>query len=296
VPRGEAPGRGPRVGSARAVAAALGAAALLLGLVPPPARADDARALPLPRSIAILVRVGADVDEAPSAVVAAARRAVEQHTALTLADEDLWSEALEARVVAPCAGDARCYARRLRESGADVELLLVVTAERVDATSVVGLRLVDVGGEERGVQGAALPAGASVAAWVEGHVEAVFPAFLWDRVGRLSVEVEPAGAELRLGDRSCLAPCVFERLPPGQHTLRVAHPGHLPLGESVIVEPSGTTRRSLRLVPAPARTDWGAVALWGGVAAGVVAAVVVVAVVVAGPGPTVVCIGTAPGC
>jgi hypothetical protein len=262
------------------VSAPLAAALWLLAGAPPPP-ASVAASLPTPaqarggaRSIGILILAAEDARLPISELYAAARGALEAETSLEVAPLDVFAESQAD--LRSCAGDGRCFAARIRDSGVELDLLLTLSAGRIKSTTLLGFRLIDLGTKtDLGATGAEL--GGSLGDVMRAELARIVPPGLWGQVGSLLVEVEPAGAEVQLGPRSCVAPCRIERLKPDRYEIAAKHPGFL-LGRATAVV-TAHQRASVRVDLEPEPEAWytspwiwaaagGLVA--GGTAAGVV--------------------------
>lgn len=236
----------------------------------------DARAgsLEPAETIAVLILSTAASGYPLSEVYAAVRGPLERHTALQVAP--LETIGIEERDVAirECAGDASCFVRRLRAARDGVDLLLTVSVDRPSDSVLLGLRLIDTRQEtEVGATGDEIPIGTALERAFERRLAEVVPRSMWGQVAALYVESDLGSAEASIGGRSCVTPCLIERLWPGAHEVVVRAPGLFPWRETVELEPGQTTRVSVGLrAPEPPLYErpWFWVAVGAGLVAGIV--------------------------
>lgn len=243
-------------------------------LLAPQDAALDLRASAPPRveTVAILILSGEESGIPLSEVYAAARSAIERHTALSVAPLDAIGLAVREAAVRECAGKAACFARRVRGQGSG--LLLTISVDRLgsaDEGLLLGLRLVDVNAEDEiGATGDEIPAGMSMVGAMEQQMPDVFPKTIWDQIGTLMVETDPLNAEVTLGGRSCASPCELKRMLPGTYEVTIRKSGYVdwrgPV--TVLAQQNVTLRQTLQEPDAGiVSSPW----LWGGVAVAVAA-------------------------
>lgn len=210
---------------------------------PPPADAPGARPSPPPiepaRSVAVFVLSGEEVGTPISELYGAARRGIESETALDVAPLEVFPASVREAAIRQCAGDGRCFAERVRQAGVDVDLLLLVSADRLDDGILLGLRLVDLRLAAEGKKpdlaaiGEQLPEGASLLRAMKDYLGGVFPKEIWGQVASLKIEVDQDNAEVLVGPRACVSPCKFDRMTPGQYDIVVRKAGYQEWRKSV---------------------------------------------------------------
>ncbi len=182
---------------------------------------------PLPVNVAILVLRTDETGVATSEIYSAARNAIERNTVLDVAPFEVFSTAVRAEAIRECAGDGRCFAEKLRRTGAEVDLLLAISADQLDDAMLLGLRLVDSRLAQDGLRpdiaaiGEELPPGTSFEAALNRYLPRVFPPSLWGQIGTISVTANQGNAEVHVGARSCVTPCEMKRLRPGSYDVLV---------------------------------------------------------------------------
>lgn len=256
--------------------------ALLFGLVPGSSWAQAGRPQPLyaaadselavrasapPRveTVAILILSGEESGMPLSEVYAGARRAIEQHTAISVAPLDAIGLAVRDAAVRECAGKADCFAQKVR--GGSANLLLTVSVDRIgeDQGLLLGLRLVDIESEQQiGAAGDEVPAGMSLLGAMEQQLPDVFPRSVWNQIGVLVVKTNPSNAEVTIAGRSCASPCELKRLVPGTYEASVRKAGYVDwTGPVTVVAQQTVTFEQTLEEPEGgiASSPW----LWGGI-------------------------------
>ncbi len=277
------------------------ACAALLSLATAAAAQSPASPGP-PRSIAIFVLSGEKVGAQLTDVYAVVRQGIEAETALEVAPLEVFPSSVRDAAIRQCAGDGSCFATKVREAGVAVDWLLLVSADRLGEGVLLGLRLVDLRLAASGqppnlaAVGEQLPEGTSLLRAIKDYLEQVFPRDVWGEVASLKIEVEQPGAEVVVGPKTCVSPCNFDRLAPGEYDLVVRKQGYLDYRRAVRLESRqdevlnvSLTEESTDLVSSP--LFWGAIGL-GAAAAGIVT----VLLVTSAGGPTTICIGSVAAC
>lgn len=231
---------------------------------------------PAGKTVAILLISGGEVGVPSSEIYGNARQVVEAHTALNVAPLDVIGITEREAAIRDCAGNAKCFARRVRDTASNVNLLLTVSVDRLDDGYLLGFRLVDVATEQDlGAAGDEIPTGMSMLGAMEQQLPTVFPASVWDQIGALEIDSQPTAAEVTAAGRSCVSPCQLTRLTPGSYEVTIKKSGFLQWQGNAVVNPRETSRIEVKLEePAGGITSspwfWvalGAVAVGGGVAA-----------------------------
>lgn len=264
--------------------------------VPAPAFAENASA-PSTRTVSgsaetvsILILSGEAAGLALSDVYAAARRALERHTAYRVAPLDSIRLAERQAAIRECAGKAACFAQKVR-SVANPELLLTVSVDRIQDGLLLGLRLVDVRTERQlGAFGDEVPVGMSLIGVMERTLPEVVPSSVWGQVGDVEIQSDPAHAEVFMGERTCVSPCTLKRLVPQIYPVVVRKSGFNPWQGSVEIAPGETVHVQAELEK-PSESLFSSPWFWTGVGAVVVATAVTSFVVLSrNDGPLVVCV------
>lgn len=235
---------------------------------PPPPTAPPAPPAP-PRSmsvkpVAILLISGEEIGVPLSEIYSNARRVIESNTALPVAALDVISLDERAAAIRNCAGDARCFAAKVRATASNVGYLLTISADRLDEGFLLGFRLVDVETErEIGAAGDEIPVGMSMLGAMENQLPNVFPASIWGQIATLHIDSEPRVAEVTVGGRSCVSPCDLTRMPPGKYEVTIRKAGYLPWQGSVVLGARDTASVSTVLKEAESKITsspffWGA--------------------------------------
>lgn len=242
-----------------------------------------------PHTVAVLVLSGDDLGVSSRELHSAARTSIEKNTALAVADFDVFSATFREAIVRQCAGDIQCFVDQLAASGVQADLLMTLSADRLGAGLLMGLRLVDTRSRsELGVLGEEPPSGASVVRIMGDYVARVFPPSVWGQVATLYVDADRPGAQVTVGSLTCVAPCRIERIRPGTYDVTVSKPDYQPFHARVVLHPRGDELVSAKL---EVRSSWVPTALlWGGVAVGVAAIAAVAIVATRQPDDLVVCL------
>lgn len=204
--------------------------------MPPPLAADAPSGANPPlepaHSIAIFVLSGEEVGTPISELYGAARRGIESETALDVAPLEVFPASVREAAIRQCAGSGTCFADRVRQAGVDVDLLLLVSADRLGEGTLLGLRLVDLRLAAEGRKpdlaaiGEQLPEGASLLRSMKDYLGSVFPQTIWGQVASLKIEVDQENAEVLVGPRACVSPCKFDRMPPGDYDVVIRKAGY----------------------------------------------------------------------
>jgi hypothetical protein len=246
------------------------------------------------RSVAIFILSGEEVGTPISELYGAARRGIETETALDVAPFEVFPAELRENAIRQCAGDGGCFAERTRQAGVDVDLLLLVSANRIGDGVLLGLRLVDLritqGKPDIAAIGEQLPEGASLLRAMKDYLGSVFPPNIWGQVANLRVEPDQENAEVLVGPRACVSPCKIERMTPGTYDVVIRKSGYQEWRGSVTLKP-----RQDEVVTAALIAEEGGVIsspfFWGAVGLGA-AAIAVGAILLFRPadGPFTICI------
>jgi hypothetical protein len=226
-------------------------------------------AAPPPRSLGILVATPAGASVRAPELYRLARQAIEAETALEVGPSDLFAES-EGRLLA-CGRDARCFGANLKSAGIDIDILLALEVVQLDEGPRLELRLFDVR-RPADLGATAVDIRASLAPIIQDTLPKVFPSSVWGQVGRVAVEVEPSGAEVQIGSKTCIAPCEIGRLRPGAHTILVRRDGYL--SSSAKVELTSRSLGHAKVVLEPADGWYEHPLVWAGVGVAVVAGTV----------------------
>src|SRR5437016_1364028 len=105
--------------------AVLAAVTALAAAAPAPASPGSPGEVRSARTLGVLILMTPEVGLEISEVYAAAREAIEAETALDVAPPEVFA-ALPQSAYRECAGDGRCFARRVSEAGTDLDLLLLL--------------------------------------------------------------------------------------------------------------------------------------------------------------------------
>jgi hypothetical protein len=258
---------------------------------PAPASADR------PRSVAVFVLSGEQVGTPISELYAAARRGIEAETALEVAPFEVFPPSMRETAVRECAGNGACFAKKVREAAVEVDLLLLVSADRIGDGVLLGLRLVDLRVAARGgnpnlaTVGEQLPEGISLIRAMRDYLAQVFPRDLWGQVASLRVEVDQPNAEVVVGAKTCVAPCALERLPPGDYELLVRKAGYIDHRAALTLASRQQEVVQVTLVGESGgltSSPW----FWGAIGVGVVgAAVTSILIATSAGGRQTICIG-----
>lgn len=258
---------------------------ILLLLALAPARGAHAEAPEAPAkphaeapTAAIIVLAGEDSGFPLSETYARARAVIEANTALNVAPFDFLSIDERTDAIRRCAGDAACFADALRATsgGASVSFLLLISINRAGESSLLSFLLVDVEARRQlGVSANEMQFGISLGGAMEAELPKVFPATVWGQVSSVDVRTDPPGAEVSIAGRSCVSPCVLNRLAPGRQEVVIKKEGFDPWSGAVTLTARTPAQLSQKLneqehslVSNPIL--WGivgAVAVAGGVAA-----------------------------
>jgi hypothetical protein len=194
--------------------------------------ASAAQAAEAPKSVGIFVLSGEEVGTPISELYAAARRGIESETALDVAPLEVFPPSVRQTAIRQCAGDGACFAERVRQAGVDVDLLLLISADRIGEGILLGLRLVDLRLAAEGKKpelaavGEELPEGASLLRAMKDYLAGVFPKEIWGQVASVKVEANQPNAEVLVGATPCVSPCKLERMTPGQYEIVIRKAGY----------------------------------------------------------------------
>lgn len=278
--------------SAGLLVSSLAAASPALAADAPAAAAEGPT---LARSVAIFVVSGEQVGTPISELYAAARRGIEADTALEVAPFEVFPPSMREESIRRCAGDGGCFARAVRDAGVDVDLLLLVSADRLGEGILLGLRLVDLHkkpGEDANIAavGEQLPEGVSLLRAMKDYLEPVFPKALWGQVASLKIEVDQANAEVLVGQKTCVSPCRFDRLLPGDYEVVVRKKGYQEFKKAISLQSRHDEAMTVSLTE-ESGSIFSSPFFWGATGAVVAAAAVTtVLIVTSNSGPFVICI------
>ena len=230
------------------------------------------------QTLAILILSGEEAGVPLSQVYADARKAIEANTALNVAPFDVIAVGQREEAIRDCAGDASCFARKVRENASmEVDLLLTASVDRLDDGLLLGLRLVEIGGgQELGAAGDEIPVGMSMAGAMEGQMPSVFPGSVWGQIAGVDITTTPEKAEVTIAGRSCVSPCQLRRLIPGTYEVSIKKSGYISTSEAITLP----AKEIVKLQTELAEPEGGVLSspfFWGGVAAVAVGAAVAVA-------------------
>ena len=209
----------------------------------PPPMPTDVPPPPRPRQIAMLILSGQQVGLPLSDIYSAARTVLEGRTALRVLPVDLLGLSDREATIRECAGNPACFARRIRSVAADVDLLLTISLDQIDAKLFLALRLVDIPSEQAiGASAEAVPDGMTLLGGMERQLPRVLPATIWNQVAIVEVVTDPDNAEVTVGGYSCVSPCTLRRLVPGTYSVAVTKADYQPWRGTVTVSPRRTAR------------------------------------------------------
>lgn len=228
---------------------------------------------PKVQTVAILILSGEDAGIPLSEIYGNARKAIEENTALNVAQLDVIGLNEREAAIRECAGKAACFARKVRTNATtQVDLLLTASVDRLDEGTLIGFRLVDVGSaQEIGAAGDEVPVGMSMLGAMERQLPEVFPKSVWGQIANLEIATTPEGAEVNAAGRSCVSPCELTRLPPGTYAISIRKAGYEPWSGSVTLSSQQTTKVEQTLAEPPAGITSNPL-FWTGIAAVVVGA------------------------
>lgn len=267
------------------------ATALAAGLALP-ALAQEAP----PKSVAVFVLSGEKVGAPMTDVYAVVRQGIEAETALEVAPLEVFPSTVRETAIRQCAGDGLCFAGKVREAGVQVDWLLLVSADRLGEGVLLGLRLIDLrlaaANKDPNVKtiGEQLPEGVSLLRAIKDYLEQVFPRDVWGQVASLKIEVDQPNAEVIVGSKTCVSPCSFARLAPGDYDVTVRKAGYIDFRKPLRL----ASRQDEVLNVALTEEEGDLLAspfFWGGIGLGAAAATVLTIVLAtSGGGPTVICV------
>ena len=234
--------------------------------VPPP-QAGARPGAPTNQTVAILILSGEEAGIPLSQLYGDARRVIEDNTPLNVAPLDVIALNQREAAIRDCAGKPECFAKKVRVSATShVDWLLTVSIDRLEDSTLIGLRLVDVGSaEEIGAAGDEVPLGMSMIGTMERQLPSVFGETVWGQIATLEVKTSPEGAEVTVAGRSCVSPCVLTRLPPRTYAISLKKTGYDPWEGNVTLAARETVRVEETLSAPPdsiVTSPW----LWSGVA------------------------------
>ncbi len=196
-----------------------------------------------PRRIAVLILSSAQVGLPLSDVYASARRVLEGRTALQVLPLDLLGMSDREEAIRECAGNAACFARRVRAVAPDADLLLTISLDQISDNLLLALRLVDLPSKQAiGTSAEELPIGMSLSGAMERQLPQVLPGTIWDQVGRIEVDSEPSNAEVTVAGFNCASPCSLKRMVPGTYSVSISKAGYERWVSAVTVEPKRMAR------------------------------------------------------
>lgn len=265
-----------------------------------PAPAADVGKMAGPKSLAIFVLSGEKVGAQMTDVYAVVRQGIEAETALEVAPLEVFPSTVRENAIRQCAGDPRCFAGKVREAGVQVDWLLLVSADRLGEGVLLGLRLIDLRlaaanqPPELQAIGEQLPEGVSLLRAIKDYLAQVFPRDVWGQVASLKIEVDQPNAEVLVGQKTCVSPCSFARLAPGDYDVTVRKQGFVDFHKGLKL----ASRQDEVLNVALTEEEGSLMAspfFWGAVGLGAAAATVLTVVLAtAGSGKTTICITSNP--
>ena len=188
-------------------------------------------------------------------------------------------------IIGACGSDLYCVAGALRS--AELRYALLITVNTAVAPVFVSLHLIDRAAGGAIAERAEEFDGSDLARAIEARVDALLDGAGFPRAGRLVVEIDPAGASLRLSDGTQPdggAGNVFT-LVPGKYELVAAAQGYEEARSTAIVNAREATSVSIALERDSIVHRWW---FWTGIAA-VVAGGTAAAIIATRPGTTVHC-------
>jgi hypothetical protein len=237
-----------------------------------PNLAAQAPAPPRPGTVAILILSGEEAGLALSNIYSDARKAIEGHTAMNVAPLDAIGLAEREAAIRECAGKADCFARKVRINSGAIDQLLTVSVDRLDQGLLLGFRLVDVKTEqELGATGDEVPVGMSMFGAMEQQLAQVFPTTVWNQIAAVTIQTEPANAEVSIGGRACASPCELKRMIPGTYEVTIKKAGYVPWTGTVTLTPDRAANVNTILAE-PAGGITSSPLFWGAIGAAVVGA------------------------
>lgn len=248
-------------------------------------RIEGLASTPAPQLLIFIVR-GQGVVTPLVAFQERARTAVETHMHVRVLsmDETLSRGGAEFQnTLANCRGEPVCLSKLVGK--VDAKYLLVITANELGETRIVGSRLIDLGALS--VLGEAVdevPETSNVLDAIGDRIRASIPADMWDPFGTLTITANEPGAQLRVNGRIIgLSPAKpLGYLTPGEYKVEAEKQGFKIASASFAVERNKTTEAKLQLEEADSEgLHWG---VWVGIGAAVVAGAVTAGVLVMSSG------------
>ena len=227
--------------------------------------------------VAILVLPSSELSVSSSDVYAVSRKAIEKNTIFRVANLDVFSRSLEGDAVRECAGNGRCFAIKLNESGSNADWLITVAMDRLGDDLALGLRLIDIKAALRGEGGErvlseVLPNSVPPLRGVTDLLPRLFQNLQWGQLAALTIEVDQSDAEILVDERICLSPCQMKRLQVGTHRVTVRKRGYTTVTKKVELRPASREKLRISLESEPGSEGLSPVLVWGGVGLGLVAA------------------------
>jgi hypothetical protein len=242
-------------------------------------------------TLVVLILTDSETGLSNSEVYADMRKVLEANTTLDVMPLDRLSLATREGAIRECAGKAACFARKVVEAGLSVDLLLTLSADKLDEGLLLGFRLVDVKNRtELGASGEEVPVGMTFLGAVEKQFARLFPENIWGQVSDAVIETEPPEAEVHLGERSCVSPCRLSRLKPGVYRVEVLKNDYLPWQGEVRLEVNQATTVRAELVQPESESLWSNPWFWGIGGAVLVGGAVAAAVLLSSSGDPEICV------
>ena len=209
-----------------------------------------------PPSVGVLVLVPEGSARSISEIYGATRRALETETVVRVAPLDVFSMDLRQDMVRTCAADPECFLRLVRRTRMTIDELLIVSLSSIGDVSLVAARWLSVGGR-REARSHAIEAnpGGTLDEAMQRVLPKVVPPGAWGYVASVDAVSDPPGAVATLRERSCVTPCRFGRLVPGDHDVSFALEGHRAAAVSTRASPKSPAVARVTLEPV-ATTEW----------------------------------------
>lgn len=221
---------------------------------------------------------------------------IRAHTTLDLVDADALPAGRTAADFRQCAGSPACFMRLAQEKNADFEELLVLSVDEIESQKLVSYRriAVDPSAGAREVELGTVDSQSAEDTFTGLLLAATRKAFasIWDKFGRIQVDVKPDGALVSVAGKSCISPCAVERVVVGRHDLEVHRDGYSSARISVEVAAGSTALAQAELTPEESLggSPW----IWAAASVAVVAGAITAIVLVTQSSPARTCVAPTP--